>query len=346
MLLGDMGADVIKVERPGKGDESRGWGPPFATDGQSAYFLSVNRNKLGVALDLDLDADRAVFLSLVAQADVVLENFRGGTLERRGIVPQTLLERHPRLIWCTISGFGPDSDRPGYDFVVQAESGWMSVTGPEDGEPTKAGIALADVIAGKDAAIAVLGALHARAQRGASLSLSERRIHVSLLRSATAALVNVAQNTLVSGNEARRWGNGHPNLVPYQLFHAADRPVVIAVGNDGQWVSACRALSLDALADDPRLATNAGRLAHRAEVVSAIENRVGERDAAAWLEILHGAGVPCGLVKGVRESLQEADASALTGISPPVPGAVRLPPPQLDEHGDVVRRLGWGAFHT
>jgi crotonobetainyl-CoA:carnitine CoA-transferase CaiB-like acyl-CoA transferase len=222
----------------------------------------------------------------------------------------------------------------------------MSVTGPQDGEPTKAGIALADVIAGKDAAIAVLGALHARAQRGTQLSGTDRRIHVSLLRSATAALVNVAQNTLVSGREAGRWGNGHPNLVPYQLFHAADRPLVIAVGNDGQWMAACRALSLDVLADDPELGTNAGRLARRAHVVETIERRVGERHAAEWLSLLRAAGVPCGLIKGVRESLQEGGASPLTGVAPSVPGTVRTPPPRLDEHGEIIRRKGWAAFHT
>ena len=345
MILGDMGADVIKVERPGSGDESRGWGPPFAPDGQSAYFLSVNRNKLGVALDLDSVPDREVFRSLVAGADVVIENFRRRTLERRGIDASELLERHPRLVWCTLSGFGPESDRPGYDFVVQAESGWMSVTGPIDGEPTKVGIALADVMAGKDAAIAILGALAARSTQ-TSLSVTQRRLSISLFHSAAAALINVAQNTLVTGREAARWGNGHPNLVPYELFQAADRPFVLAVGNDGQWKAACGALELDALGDDPALSTNAGRIAHRSRVLAALSSRLAERNANEWLGRLTAAGVPCGVVKPVSEALKEVTASALTGVAPSVPGTVRLPPPYIDQHGDLIRRQGWAAFHS
>jgi crotonobetainyl-CoA:carnitine CoA-transferase CaiB-like acyl-CoA transferase len=346
MILGDMGADVIKIERPGSGDETRHWGPPFASDGESAYYLSVNRNKLSAALDLDDAEDRTVFLGLAGEADVVLENFLPGTLERRGIDVAQVLRENRRLVWCTISGYGPGSDRPGYDFAVQAECGWMSVTGVGDGEPMKVGVALADVVAGKDAAIAILGALHARNQRSEGMPAEERLLHVSLLRSATAALVNVAQNTLVSGEDARRWGNGHPNLVPYQLFHAADRPLVIAVGNDAQWKRACRALSLDALAEDPGLATNAGRLARRDEVVEAFEHRVSERTAVQWLGILGAAGVPCGLVKSVREALQDSGASAVTGVPPAVPGVLRFLPPRLDQHGEAIRRLGWSAFHT
>src|SRR5687768_11044613 len=185
MMLGDLGADVIKVERPDGGDETRGWGPPFDDRGESAYFLSVNRNKLSLAADLDEPTDLALIAELMQQADVVVDNFRPGVLERRGIDPGVVLERHPRLIWCTISGFGPGSDRPGYDFVVQAESGWMAVTGEPAGRPMKAGIALADVVAGKDAVIAVLAALVARGSSGRG-----RRIHVSLAASAAAALVN------------------------------------------------------------------------------------------------------------------------------------------------------------
>jgi crotonobetainyl-CoA:carnitine CoA-transferase CaiB-like acyl-CoA transferase len=222
----------------------------------------------------------------------------------------------------------------------------MSVTGEPDGEPMKVGIALADVLAGKDAAIAILGALHARSRREDARSHRARRLHISLWHSAAAALVNVAQNTLVSGADARRWGNGHPNLVPYQLFHAADRPLVIAVGNDVQWKAACIALALDALAADPQLATNAGRVARRAYVVETIERCVGGRPALEWLGALRGAGVPCGLVKSVSEVLRDAVASPQTGIAPAAPGEIRLPPPRLDEHGDAIRRLGWRAFRT
>jgi glutaryl-CoA transferase len=341
MTLGDLGADVIKVERPGSGDETRGWGPPFDSRGESAYYLSVNRNKLSVALDIDSSSDVDVLQGLIRKADVVLDNFRPGTLERRGIDISALLREHPELIWCTLTGFGENSARPGYDFVVQAESGWMAITGEPTGDPMKVGVALADVLAGKDAAVAVLGAL---AGRGRGRAPNERRSFISLAKSAVGALVNVAQNALVSGHDAVRWGNAHANLVPYQLFNAADRSIVIAVGSDAQWHSCARALGLDALAADDRLATNAGRLANRALIVDAMTNRVASRTAAEWLEALANAGVPAGIVRSVTEALADVDASALTGVSPNAPGTVRLPPPLLDEHGVLVRSYGWEAF--
>ena len=343
MMLGDLGADVLKVERPDGGDETRGWGPPFDDRGESAYFLSVNRNKRSVALDLDDPAGRRLLARLVDGADVVIDNFRPGTLERRGLDPAAILAARKALVWCTITGFGPDSPRPGYDFVVQAERGWMAITGEPGGEPMKVGVALADVIAGKDAALAVLGALVA-VGRGRLADPAHRRLHVSLARSATAALVNVAQNVLVSGQPAGRWGNAHPNLVPYQLFHAADAPVVVAVGSDAQWRACADALDEPALAADPRLATNAGRLAHRDELVAALAARLRTRPSAEWLRRLERAGVPAGRVRPVADALAEEGASAETGVAPSVPGTVRLPPPRLDEHGDAVRRAGWGAF--
>ena len=339
MLLGDLGADVLKVERPGAGDDTRGWGPPFDDRGESAYYLSVNRNKLGVAADLDRPADRELVASLAAEADVVVDNFRRGTLERRGLSPEVLLRQNPRLVWCTITGFGPESDRPGYDFVAQAECGWMAITGEADGAPMKVGVALADVIAGKDAAIAVLAALVGRDRPGAG-----RRVYVSLADSARAALVNVAQNALVTGSDAGRWGNAHPNLVPYQLFETADRPIVVAVGNDAQWRACAVALGLDALADDPALATNAGRLAHRERLVGSVQSRLRTDGAREWRGRLDAAGVPVGVVKPVLEVLGEVEASPLFGMPSPVGGRFRLPPPRLDEHGALVRERGWGAF--
>lgn len=337
MILGDLGADVIKVERPGGGDETRGWGPPFDERGESAYFLSTNRNKLSIVADLDSVADQALIARLAAEADVVIENFRPGTLERRGLGVRALLDRHPSLIWCTITGFGLESPRPGYDFVVQAESGWMAITGEPNGAPMKVGVALADVLAGKDAAIAILAAL-AGGRRG------DRHLVVSLLHSATAALVNVAQNALVSGMEAKRWGNAHPNLVPYQLFEAADRPMVIAVGSDAQFASCVRALGLAELAADQSLGTNAGRLAARERVVGAIGERLRTQPAAHWMSALDAVGVPCGVVKPVLDALQEVAASPLTGVAPIAPGTVRRPPPRLDADGARIRALGWGAF--
>jgi crotonobetainyl-CoA:carnitine CoA-transferase CaiB-like acyl-CoA transferase len=342
MVLGDLGADVIKVERPGAGDETRGWGPPFAGDGESAYFLAVNRNKRSIALELSDDKDREVALALIGEADVVLDNFLPGALARVGLDPEQLVGQFPSLIWCTINGFGAASTRPGYDFVIQAECGWMAITGERDGSPMKVGVALADVLAGKDAAIAILSAL---AARGAGpISSAQRRINISLADTARAALVNVAQNVLVSGRDAKRWGNAHPNLVPYQLFEAADRPFVIAVGSDSQWRSCAKALGLDEMADNQTLRTNAARVRRRELVVGSIADRVGEMAAQHWIDRLTEAGVPCGLVKSVAEALEGTDADERTGVSPSVPGSVRLAPPHFDEHGATIRTLGWRAF--
>jgi crotonobetainyl-CoA:carnitine CoA-transferase CaiB-like acyl-CoA transferase len=342
MMLGDLGADVIKVERPGQGDETRGWGPPFDADGESAYFLSVNRNKKSLAADLASPADRALVIGLMREADVVVENFLPGSLARLGIERDLILERHPTLIWCSISGYGPKSRRPGYDFVTQAECGWMSITGPVDGAPTKVGVALADVIAGKDAAIAILAALAERVD--GPLPLQRRRIDISLADSARAALVNGAQNVLVSGSDAARWGNGHPNLVPYQLFDAADRPFVIAVGSDDQWRECALALGLSELAAERDLATNAGRVRNRDHVVGIISRHVLAQPAAHWIERLEARGVACGLVCTVAEALAGTDASPRTGVPSSVGGTVRMPPPKLNEHGEELRALGWRAF--
>ena len=339
MILGDLGADVIKIERPGTGDETRGWGPPFNEDGQSAYYLSVNRNKLSIALDIDAVADRGVIEGLLREADVVVDNFRVGTLERRGLDPEAIRRRYPSIVWCTITGFGPGSARPGYDFVTQAECGWMAITGEPEGDPMKVGVALADVVAGKDATIAILAALLARSRTGQG-----RRLFISLVDSARAALVNVAQNALVTGTDAARWGNAHPNLVPYQLFQAADRPIVIAVGTDAQWTSCAAALGLIDLARDPALATNAGRLEQRDRIINGFSSKLREAPAAVWREKLASAGVPTGLVRGVAEMLREIDASALTGMPSSVGGGVRLPPPRLDAHGSVIRHSGWRVF--
>jgi crotonobetainyl-CoA:carnitine CoA-transferase CaiB-like acyl-CoA transferase len=341
MMLGDFGANVIKVERPGSGDDTRGWGPPFADDGQSAYFRSVNRNKLSVTLDLKLAADAAVVLRLISEADVVIDNFMTGALEHYGLHKAELLAWYPKLIWCTISGFGPKSQRPGYDYVVQAESGWMAVTGPVEGPPTKTGVAFADIIAGKDAATSILAALVGR-DRGLAV---ERSIHVALAQSATAALANVAQNTLVSGQEAKRWGNAHPNLVPYQLFATSDRDMVLAVGTDAQWPLAARALGLEELAAEPAFATNAGRLANRDQIVLAISNQLLTQPATFWIDRLSKSGIPCGVVRTVSEALADVpDASKETGVPPIATGRVRFNPPHLNEHGKEICAKYWSAF--
>jgi crotonobetainyl-CoA:carnitine CoA-transferase CaiB-like acyl-CoA transferase len=341
MLLGDLGADVIKVERPDSGDESRSWGPPFDAEGRSAYYLSTNRNKLGLAADFDRDRDRDLLERMIRDADVVVDNFRPGVLARRGLAPDRFCAEDPRLIWCTITGFGADSDRPGYDFVAQAECGWMWITGDRSGEPMKVGVALADVITGKDAAIAILAALVQRLRTGRG-----QRLIISLADSARAALVNVAQNALVSGEEAKRWGNAHPNLVPYQLFAAADRRIVIAVGSDAQWVACARALGLNDLADDPALALNRGRLAQRDRIVDALNRRLATAPAEHWRAKLDAVGVPNGMVMTVLETLRGTRASEVTGLPSSVGGEIRRPPPALDEHGDLIRAHGWAAFDT
>jgi crotonobetainyl-CoA:carnitine CoA-transferase CaiB-like acyl-CoA transferase len=344
--LGDLGADVLKIERPGTGDDSRGWGPPFDERGESAYYLSTNRNKLSCTADLADATDRALIEQLIAGADAVVDNFLPGTLERRGLDPRRLLDANPALVWCTITGFGLDSARAGYDFVVQAESGWMSINGEPTGAPMRAGVAFVDVITGKDAAIQLLAALvgtRARIAAGEEVTPRDRRVSVSLNHSAIGALVNVAQNSLVTGQEAARWGNAHANLVPYQLFDAADRPVVIAVGNDAQFAALVRALELPSLAG-PRFVTNAARLAERDMVVDTIAARVATQPAAQWIARLDAEGVPCGVVRTVREALADVPASPRSGVAPQGPGTVRRDPPRLGEHDAIVRAEGWDAF--
>jgi len=340
MTLGDLGADVLKVERPGSGDDTRGWGPPFAEDGHSAYFRSVNRNKFSVALDLGLPEQQQLLLELIREADVVVENYLPGALARKGIDAGRLLHECPALIWCTITGFGAGSHRPGYDFVVQAEAGWMAITGPVDGAPSKVGVALADVLAGRDAAVAILAALVGRERRAEA----ERRLHVSLFHSATAALVNVAQNALVTGEPTRRWGNAHPNLVPYELFDAADRPFVLAVGNDPQWLAAADALGFVHADVSASWRTNAGRVNDRARLVPALAAHLRQRPAQDWMRPLQAAGVPCGLVCSVPEAIAAIAADPVTGVASAVGGALRFPPPALDAHGPLVRSHGWRAF--
>jgi crotonobetainyl-CoA:carnitine CoA-transferase CaiB-like acyl-CoA transferase len=333
MMLGDLGANVIKVERPRVGDDTRAWGGPTPLD--SPYFRSINRNKLSLAADFDFDADRELLMRLIAEADVVVDNFLPGVLRKRGLDPDALLAKHPSLIWLTITGFGANNPRPGYDFVTQAEGGWMAITGEPDGEPLKVGVALADIVAGKDAAIAILA--HLAGKRSG-------RIVISLMDSARAALVNVAQNAIESGKEPKRWGNAHPNIVPYQAFHAADQPIVIAVGSDSQWASLVKALGLLDFADDRSLDRNPGRLAARDKVVARIEEVVRTQPAAHWMAALEKAGVPSGIVKSVLQALEDTTGSPVMGMPSSVGGAWRSAPPKLDEHGAAIRAQGWGVF--
>ncbi|MEA2401579.1 MAG: hypothetical protein QOK00_1982 [Thermoleophilaceae bacterium] len=354
MVLADLGADVVKVERPEGGDETRGWGPPF-TGGEAAYYLSVNRGKRSCALDLSQPEGRELALELCAGADAVIENFKVGGADRLGVGYEAVRERNPSVVYCSITGFGSEREppgRPGYDFVAQAESGLMSLTGAEDGSPYKVGVALVDVLAGLHAAAAILAGL--KGGEGA-------RIEVPLLDSALAGLVNVAQNALVTGAEPARYGNAHPNIVPYQTFETASGQVAVAAANDGLFRALCKALDLAELADDPRFATNAARVEQRAGLIPLLQERLRERTAEDWLEELDAAGVPVGKVRTVPEALAAAaeagrpatltvdhpSAGALELVASPIWGptnAAPMPPPLLGEHtAEVLGELGRSA---
>jgi crotonobetainyl-CoA:carnitine CoA-transferase CaiB-like acyl-CoA transferase len=345
MLLADLGAEVVKVERPGEGDETRAWGPPWA-GGETAYFLSVNRSKRSVALDLSVPAGRDVALALAERADVVVENFRPGGLERLGLGWETLHARNPVLVLCSIRGLR--GDRASYDFVAQAESGIMAITGPADGEPHKVGVAVVDVLAGLNAAVATLGALHGG---------GGRRVEVSLVDAALSALVNVAQGALVTGEEAERHGNAHPNIVPYEPFRAADGWLALAAPNDGLFARLCASLGLAALSADPRFATNPARVAHRLELIPLLAECFATRTVEDWLGVLAEAGVPCGRVRGVQEALAAAAPATLT-VEHPTAGPLELvrpafrldgedpaaaaPPPLLGQQTrEVLEELGY-----
>jgi crotonobetainyl-CoA:carnitine CoA-transferase CaiB-like acyl-CoA transferase len=306
-ILGDLGADVIKVERPGSGDETRAWGPPFLGD-LSAYYLSCNRNKRSLALDLATDDGRDIFHELIRKSDVLLENFLPASADRLGLVPDKLLTINPRLVVCSISGFGrtgPMRDLPGYDFAIQALSGLMSITGPADGPPCKVGVAVSDVITGLYAAVAVLACLHARQQSGHGYA-----IDLALLDCAVAAQVNVAQAYLTSGEVPARQGNAHLQIVPYQLFPTADGWLVLAVGNDGQWQRFCLAAERPELAGDERFTTNVQRVENRAALVPAVEATMRMRATADWQERLRAAEVPHARVSNYAELFADAQAEA------------------------------------
>ena len=350
MMLADLGAEVIKVEQPGSGDETRGWGPPFV-EGEAAYYLSVNRSKRSVELDLKEAGAQEAALRLAADADVVIHNFRPATIERLGLGYERLKAERPGIVFCTISGFGSDREppgRPGYDFVLQAECGLMQATGAA--EPTKAGVAVIDVLTGMNAAVAILAALRRRDQTGEG-----EHIEVSLLDSGLAALINVGQGALLTGAEPSRHGNAHPNIVPYQTFPAQDGWVAVAAPNDGLYRSLCLAIERPELADDPRFASNRDRVEHRDELTGLLSERFAERPADEWVDALQAAGVPVGKIRGVLEALQTAaDAGRPATVTvthprigelPMIASPIRLaeaslrppaPPPLLGEHTDEV----------
>ena len=337
MLLADLGADVVKVERPGSGDDTRAWGPPYA-GGEAAYFLSVNRGKRSVALDLARPEGQEVVRRLVRSADVVVENFRAGTAERLGVGYEQLARERPGLVYCSITGFG--DPRPGYDFVVQAESGLMAITGEADGEPVKVGVAVVDVLAGYAAATAILAA---------ALEGEGKHVEISLLEVALSSLVNLAQSALVTGEEPGRFGNAHPSIVPYQTFAASDAPVAVAGGNDAIFRRLSSALGRPQLADDERFRTNRERVAHRDELIAELAAVFATRPADEWVATLVEAGVPAGKVRGVLEALTAHGTATVEhpaiGSLPLVPsplGLASAPPPLLGQHTrEVLGEAGY-----
>jgi CoA:oxalate CoA-transferase len=350
MLLADLGADVIKVERAGSGDETRAWGPPFV-DGEAAYYLALNRGKRSIAVDLASEDDRELVRRLAESCDVVVENFKAGGAERLGLGFDTLAARQPRLVYCSVTGFGSarrPADRPGYDFLAQAESGLMSITGHD--RPTKTGVAIVDVVAGLQLAVALLAALRRRDATGRG-----ERVEVSLLDAAFSALVNVAANALATGTEPGRHGNGHPSIVPYETLRTADGEIALAVGNDRAFAALCTTIGRADLAADPRFATNPARVEHREPLRAELEAALAALPADAWIERLGAAGVPVGKVRGVLEALAAAseagDAAdfmsggAIRQVLPPFrfggrPSVAARPPPRLGEHTqEIVQEL-------
>jgi crotonobetainyl-CoA:carnitine CoA-transferase CaiB-like acyl-CoA transferase len=360
-LLGDYGADVVKIERPGGGDDTRRWGPPWLGN-ESAYFLSTNRNKRSVTIDLACDEGKDLVRALAAKADVLVENFRAGSLKRLDLDPDDLMKRNQRLVVCSISAFGQSGSRarePGYDAMIQASGGLMSITGPEDGRPQKVGVAIADIMAGMYAANAILVALHARERSGKG-----QRIDVPLYDSQVAWLANQNMNYLVSGVTPGRMGTAHPNLVPYQAFETRDGNLMLAIGNDRQFADLLDCIGRAELASDPRYASNAARIEHRKEIVAVIGERLRQETTAHWLETLAGRSVPAGPINDIAEvlgnkfarerglvrSIRNAAGDDVPLVANPVdfsatPAVYERAPPLLGEHtGEVLREwLGYSA---
>jgi formyl-CoA transferase len=355
MMLGDLGADVIKVEIPGRGDDTRHWGPPFAKGGESAYYLCVNRNKRSITLNLKSARGLSILKGLIQQSDILVENFRVGTLKNWGLSYEELQRHRPGLIYCTITGYGytgPDRDKLGYDFVIQAQGGVMSITGPAAGEPYKVGVAIADITAGLYACNAILASLYARVQTGEG-----QRIDISLLDSQVAWLANVASNYLISGERPRRYGNAHPNIVPYQTFQAGDGYFALGVGNDRQWKKLCSILGKPDWMEDERFYTNAARVKNRDVLISFLETHFKKQDVAHWISELEANGIPSAPINAVDQVLDDPQVIArdmLVNLPHPTAGSVplvasplkipttpveyRLPPPMLGEHTTEVLR--------
>lgn len=356
MVLADMGARVIKIEQPGTGDETRQWGPPFADNGLSAYFIAVNRNKQSITLNLKHPTGQAIARELASRADVLIENFLPGTMARMGLGYNDLRPLNPRLIYCSITGYGqygPDANRPGYDTVIQAEGGLMSITGEPDGPPMKTGVAVADITTGLYAATSILAALHYRTHSGEG-----QYIDLALFDVQLSWLANVASAYLVSGKPPRRYGNAHSTIVPYQPFAAADGYVMVAVGNDQQFTRFCQALNHPEWATDERFATNPARVTNREQLIAAIAAVMAGESVAYWIERLRAAQVPCGPVNDIPTALNSRQAQArgmvhsidgirMVGPAPvfsATPATIRSAPPALGaDTTAVLAELGYST---
>jgi crotonobetainyl-CoA:carnitine CoA-transferase CaiB-like acyl-CoA transferase len=311
MMLADLGADVTKIERPGVGDDTRAWGPPWDEAGEATYFQAVNRNKDSVALDFREPADLETARRLAVEADVLFENFRPGVMDRLGLGYDSLKELNPGLVYCSITGFGREAgaDLAGYDFLVQAVGGLMSITGEPGGGPQKVGVALIDVLTGLFATVGVMAALDHRRRSNVG-----QRVEVNLLSSLLAALVNQGSAYTVAGATPTRMGNAHPSIAPYELLHCSDREIAVAVGTDRQFASFCEVLGLGELAGDSRFRTNRDRVAHRETLVEIVESRLGQRDASEWVRDLSAQGIPAGLVNDIPAAFALAEDLGLAPI--------------------------------
>ena len=324
MMLGDLGATVIKVEHPGGGDDTRRFGPPYV-GGESAYYLGLNRNKYGITLDFGTPAGKEQLLKLIKKATVLVQNFRPGSLDRKGLGYEDLKALNPGLVYCSISGYGhsgPRRDLPGYDYIAQAESGMMSITGEIGGDPMPAGAPIEDVATGMFACISILAALRERERTGRG-----QHIDLSLLECAATMLANIASNHLISGEEATRHGNAHANIVPYQSFHTRDGLIAIACGNDGLYEGLCRVLERPDLARNPRFATNSLRSQNREELIPPLQEVLLQRDTADWLALLRGAGIPSAPINSVAQAFRDEQLAArglVWECEHPTAGSIRL----------------------
>ena len=352
MLLGDMGADVVKVEQPGKGDDTRGYGPPFV-NGESVYFMSVNRSKRSMTLDLKHEKGKEILHNMILFADVLVENFRPGTLDKLGFDYQTASQINPRLIYCSVSGYGhtgPMAHLPGYDLIVQGEGGIASLTGDADGPPFKVGTSQADIVAGMNAFQGVLLALLARYQTGRG-----QKVDIALLDCQVSLLTYQAGSYFATGQSPTRMGNQHPSIVPYETFQCKDGYVNVGCGNDAIWHRFCEAAGLGELASDPRYRANSDRVAHRHEIAEILNPLLMQRTVQEWVALLWPRGVPCGPIQSVAEVLEHPQTRAremvieldhpkagkiqLTGIPIKLndtPGSIRLPPPTLGQHTEEI----------